>query len=146
MKKRWLIVTASVLLLALGIGLGLGITQHRGASGQPPVITDVLASDITQTSATITWTSDEPATSSVVAAPLCQFPQLATTYIKAITGRQDCCAESKLVENHSMALESLKPGTTYVYSVISRDRHGNETTSEVYSFTTPGTPTYYQPE
>jgi len=41
---------------------------ENGASSSdttPPSITDVLASDITDTTATITWTTDEPATSQV---------------------------------------------------------------------------------
>ncbi|OGS27734.1 MAG: hypothetical protein A2297_00305 [Elusimicrobia bacterium RIFOXYB2_FULL_48_7] len=95
----------------------------------PPVISLVLAQNITQTAAVITWTTDEPATS------LVEYGSSAN-YNKTTT------LDSSLATTHSMAITNLVATSVYHYRVISRDTFGNETASVDYTFTTlpPATP------
>jgi phosphodiesterase/alkaline phosphatase D-like protein len=87
-----------------------------------PVISNVASNNITTGTATITWDTDEAATSQVEYG-------LDTNYgsSKTTTG---------LSTQHSVVLDSLAPGTTYHYRVISEDAAGNPTTSEDFTFTT----------
>jgi len=96
-----------------------------GGDTTPPTISNVQASSITSSGATITWTTDE-ASSSVV--------EYGTTtgYGSTATGPND-------VTSHSVALSGLNAGTTYHYRVKSADSSGNTATSSDYTFTTTST-------
>ena len=83
----------------------------------PLVIPEVNVSDITETSATITWTTDKPATSKV---------EYGETEDYGTTTPLD----EELTTSHSVTLDGLEPNTTYYYRVISQDASGNEATSE----------------
>lgn len=99
---------------------------ENGASSSdttPPSITDVLASDITDTTATITWTTDEPATSQV-------------EYGKAADYGLTTPLHENLVTSHSVALSGLEPNTTYHFRVKSKDASDNLTVPSDYTFTT----------
>jgi internalin A len=89
-----------------------------------PTISGVSASGITQTGATITWTTDEPATSQVEYG-------LTTSYGSTATPSTDA-----LVTSHSVPLSGLDENTTYHYRVKSKDASDNETMSADYTFTT----------
>ena len=91
--------------------------SHTPADVTPPEIQSVLVSDITQTSAVVTWETDEPATSQLM---MCE-PDGFCTWTEP---------EETLITNHSVALSDLKPDTTYHYTVISMDAEENEATSE----------------
>ena len=91
--------------------------SHTPADVTPPEIQSVLVSDITQTSAVVTWETDEPATSQLM---MCE-PDGFCTWTEP---------KETLVTNHSVALSDLKPDTTYHYTVISMDAEQNEATSE----------------
>jgi hypothetical protein len=75
------------------------------------------------TSATIAWTTDEPATSQVTygISPTLTLPTTETT---------------EYVSAHSVVLTHLISNTTYVYRVHSRDSVGNLAISDERSFTT----------
>ncbi len=94
----------------------------------PPVITNIPgASGVTDTTATITWTTDEPSDSVV------QYG-LTTSYGSTRTLDTD-------VVSHSVQLQGLSDDTTYQFRVRSTDIAGNgPTTSPNYSFTTDPTP------
>jgi len=98
--------------------------SHTPADVTPPEIQSVLVSDITQTSAVITWETDEPATSQVM---ICE-PDGFCTWTEL---------DETLVANHSVALNDLKPDATYHYSAVSTDASENQ---EIYEgeFTTLG--------
>ena|GEM_PF-3313990 len=91
-----------------------------------PVITNVTASGITTSSATITWTTNENATSVV---------EYGTT-----TGYGTTTSDSSLVTSHSASLSGLSAGTTYHYRVKSTDAAGNQAVSPDYTFTTSSPP------
>jgi len=97
----------------------------------PPVISDLQILDISETSARITWTTDESADSRVSYATSSPVSAVATTDI----------AESDNVTVHSVDLANLVVGTTYYYLTVSRDVEGNEATSQEQTFTTLAPPT-----
>jgi len=88
-----------------------------------PVISGVTATNIATTSATITWTTDEVATS--------QLHYGLTTEYGSVT-----TLESKLVTGHSVNLTGLSSFKTYHYRVKSSDVAGNPVSSADYTFTT----------
>jgi len=78
-----------------------------------PTITAVTATNITSNSVTITWTTNESATSKVDYG-------LTTSY------GSTTALDSTLVTAHSVVLTGLAPNTTYNYRVRSIDAAGNE--------------------
>ena len=84
--------------------------------GTPPVITN-LQTAVTSTTATITWTTDQPANSS-------------------ISGTVTTTPDSNYVTSHSVTLTGLTAGTTYNFAVISTNAGGLTTTSPNSTFTT----------
>lgn len=101
------------------------------ADTTPPTISNVQVMDITDTSATITWTTDEPADSLV---------EYGTT-----TSYGSSEYDPTLTTSHSITLTGLSPGTTYHFRVSSTDAAGNTAVSQDYTFTTTqSSPTTYQ--
>jgi hypothetical protein len=109
---------------------------HTGAStvytftttGQPaspaPVITNVTVSGITTTGATITWNTDQAATTQV-------------NYGATTSYGSSSPLNSSLQTSHSVTLTGLTPGTTYDYDVVSTNSSGTSSgTSTNYTFTT----------
>ncbi len=89
----------------------------------PPVITAVQTASITDSSAIISWTTDEPSSSRVEHG-------LASAY-GSITP-----LVSDPVTMHSVEITGLSSFTTYVFRVRSADAAGNEAMSAEHSFTT----------
>jgi chitodextrinase len=89
----------------------------------PPVISSVASSAVTQSAATITWTTDESSDSQV---------EYGTTAGYGATSTLN----SSLVTSHSIALSALLSGTLYHYRVRSRDAAGNLAISTDKTFTT----------
>ncbi len=88
-----------------------------------PSITNVSAESITEFTATISWTTDEPATSQV---------EYGTTTAYGLTTPLD----SELVTSHSISLTGLDPGSTHHFIAKSEDLAGNEAISDDYTFIT----------
>lgn len=97
-----------------------------GPDTTDPVISAVLADNITSTSTRITWTTDEPATSLV---------DYDSSGAYGITSGNET-----LSTNHSVTLLGLSPGVTYYYQVRSADANDNESDSTGYQFTTVASP------
>jgi phosphodiesterase/alkaline phosphatase D-like protein len=93
----------------------------------PPVLSNIQASSITSNSATITWNTDEPATTQVEYG-------LTTSY------GQSTPLDTNLITAHSVNLSSLSSNTLYHYRVKSRDAAGNEAVSTDQTFTTASAP------
>ena len=89
-----------------------------------PVITNIQAGSITQTGATITWTTDENATSRV---------EYGLTSSYGTLSAADGSADNT---SHSVALAGLTAGTTYHFRVLSTDGASNAGTSVDGTFTT----------
>lgn len=90
----------------------------------PPVITSgPTVANVSTNAVDVTWTTDEPASSSVV------YGQPARTF----TGEKH---DSTLVTNHTLHLTDLETGTTYRYRAYSFDGSGNLVESAVHTFET----------
>ena len=87
-----------------------------------PVITNVSVSPA-ETSAVITWATDESATSQV---------EYGTTATYGSTATSD----ERLVTGHSVTVGGLEPNRTYDFRVRSQDEAGNEAMSSSSSFAT----------
>jgi hypothetical protein len=112
----------SLLLLAHHVMATFGpVTITPAPDGIPPVISDIVAST-TPTTATITWTTDEPS-KSIVSYGL-------TSSYGSVAG------DPTLVTGHSIQLQNLQPNTLYHYSVTSADFGGASATSWDSTFRT----------
>ena len=92
-----------------------------------PVISAVSVGSITSTSATVSWTTDEPATGSTDYGPTGSYGSTTAT----ATG---------LTVSHNRTITGLQPSTTYHYRVRSTDAAGNERVSADATFTTSPAP------
>ncbi len=90
-----------------------------------PVISGVSSSGITDSSATIIWTTDSLADSFVVYSTDSSF-----------SASKEQGHSAKNSTNHSVELTGLDSNTTYYYRVRSERIGGGQTTSNTYSFTT----------
>ncbi len=94
-----------------------------GGDTTPPVITGAGAGTVTESSATLTWTTDEPATSQV-------------EYGFDANYGWNSSLDATLKTSHSVTLTGLSSGTPYHCRPISRDGSSNQTTGSNISFTT----------
>src|SRR6185436_7388889 len=92
-----------------------------------PSISGATAANLRVDSATITWTTDEPATSQVEYGP-------GTAFTSATP------IDNSLVIAHTVVVPGLASRTGYVYRVRSRDAAANEAISATNTFTTPTPP------
>jgi phosphodiesterase/alkaline phosphatase D-like protein len=88
-----------------------------------PTITLVNASGKTKSGATITWTTNEAATTQVKYGLTAEYDSSSTEV-------------TSLVTSHSVDLTGLKAGKTYHYQVISKDAANNQAVSEDATFKT----------
>ena len=89
-----------------------------------PAISVVTASSITATGATITWTTNETATTQV-------------EYGLTATYGQSTTLDLTLVTSHSVGLSGLTASTLYHYRIRSKDAAGNEALGADATFTPP---------
>ena len=92
-----------------------------------PTISGRTATNITGSSAQITWTTNEPATSRVEYGLTTNYGSLTSL-------------DATLVTAHNVALSGLVPNTTYNYRVISSDAAGNQRVSANSTFKTAAAP------
>lgn len=88
-----------------------------------PIISEIMAQDITDSSARITWTTNEPANSSI-------------SYGTTIAYSLGTITDATRVTLHTMTLSGLVSATTYHFEVRSSDVAGNSGTSADRTFTT----------
>ena len=123
--------------LSSGAGTKTVYAQFRDAAGNwsssatdtivldttAPTISSRTATNITANSATITWTTNEPATSKVDYGPTTSYGSTTTL-------------DPNLVTSHNVTLVGLSANTTYNYRVRSIDAAGNERVSANSTFRT----------
>ena len=93
------------------------------ASAGPPVISQVAASQVTTTSATVSWTTDIPSSTQVLYGTSSQYGQSTALDATQVTG-------------HSQTLTGLTPGLTYHFAVQSTGSQSNTATSTDNTFAT----------
>lgn len=98
-----------------------------GADTTPPVISNVQAINVSATSASISWVTNEASDSKVDFVSLCPTTGCSTPINPALT------------TNHSVSVSGLTANSTYTYNVKSKDASGNLATSSNYTFTTGST-------
>ena len=108
---------------AIAMHGGFGQAQNDTT---PPVISNINANP-THNTCEITWSTDEPASSVVV-------------YGTSSSNLDKQKVSSGYTTSHSVTLTGLTPETTYYYRVKSADQSGNQSNSDVYSFTTSAEP------
>ena len=108
---------------AVGVGAAY---DGGGTDTTAPVISSIAAGSISSSGATITWTTNEGATSQVEYGTTTSYGTKTTE-------------SSAKVTSHSQALSGLSANTTYHYRVISKDAAGNVATSGDNTFTTTDT-------
>ena len=99
-------------------------TTQSPPDTEAPVITNIQASGISQTEATITWDTDEDATSRVEYGTTSSYGALS-----AVDGSADNTS-------HSVTLTGLTAGTTYHFRVLSSDADSNDGVSVDGTFDT----------
>jgi hypothetical protein len=103
----------------------VNVVVDNQAPSSAPTISGLTASNIGPDSATITWTTDQPATS--------QVEYGAGTSFTSATP-----VDGNLVTAHTVVLTGLASNTSYVYRARSSDAFPHETVSPTASFTTAG--------
>lgn len=92
----------------------------------PLVISNIQSGTPSKTSSTITWSTNNQATSEVDYSTNSSFPH---DQIHIVTSAQ-------LTTSHNIGLSSLNSGTKYYYFVLSSDGNGSTASSSILSFTT----------
>jgi hypothetical protein len=116
-----------------GLASGLlEVVADQGGDEDPPSVTSVQATSVSRTTATVVWTTDEPATSEVRFRPA------------GYGADQPPVTDGALTTQHAVLLEGLAPDTAYVFRVRSSDAAGNASPlSAQRGFTTPSSPYAY---
>jgi phosphodiesterase/alkaline phosphatase D-like protein len=109
---------------AVGDGTVYGAEKSfKTIDAAAPDISVVASSGVTVSEATITWTTDEAATSQVEYGLTEEYGSITTL-------------DTDLVTGHSVDLAGLKAGKTYHYRVLSKDASNNQAVSGDNTFTT----------
>lgn len=98
-----------------------------------PIISNVSIANLTESTATINWSSNEPAESAVEYGINNSYGNMSEWNTTAAT-------------NHGFTLSGLNPGTAYHYRLFNQDAAGNIATSADYTFTTASAPAPTTPE
>lgn len=102
------------------------VQELQAADTEAPVISSVVVSEITDTSAMVTWTTDEEGDAVV------NYGLQEDYGIVRDPTMDDT--------DHTITLEGLEPGRTYFFRVVTSDEEGNQGISANYQFKTSGTP------
>ncbi len=89
----------------------------------PPVISSIHITNITQTTATVSWSTDEPSDSTVGY----------NVYVPSETSTETYLPETgnaTMTESHSVTISGLTPDTNYAAQIKSRDLYGNLQTND----------------
>jgi hypothetical protein len=132
-KKSLPLAILTLLVLSLFLPLGCGSSETDEGTGEPaeerptdtrpPVISDLTDAEVTATTAKITWTTDEPATSQV-------------EYGATDAYGSETSLDTELSTTHSVTLQNLAQDTEYHFRAKSKDKADNESLSRDKDFKT----------
>lgn len=120
------LITASYHDANNGSGSSATVTASALVDTVLPVISNSIVTGVTDTSAAVSWESDEPASSAV---------EYGTTLSMGGTSR-----DQRLGTVHRLSLAGLQEGVTYYATLISTDEAGNTAKKEGISFKTQSLP------
>ena len=130
MQKLLMLLLTTLLVFVTAIsGIACDCEDETGngtADTTAPIISDITISGITDTKVTISWATDESATSNIEYSP-------DTSYGYSFPSPSDTSADET---RHSLTLSGLSHDTTYHFQVKSTDASGNEAISGDQTFTT----------
>ncbi|MBI5665475.1 MAG: choice-of-anchor D domain-containing protein [Nitrospirae bacterium] len=92
-----------------------------------PVVSGIQATNITSSSVTIAWTTNEASDTRV-------------EYGTSVSYGSTTTVNTAMVTSHSQNISGLAASKLYHYRVVSRDSSGNQAVSGDYTFTTPAPP------
>ncbi|HUD02796.1 MAG TPA: M10 family metallopeptidase C-terminal domain-containing protein [Candidatus Paceibacterota bacterium] len=107
----------------MGGGGPAPVAPAAPADVTPPVISAIASSSVSSTVQTITWTTDEPATSQINYGTTASYGSASSS--------------AALTTSHAITLTGLAGSTVYHFQIQSADSSGNIATSNDQSFTTP---------
>ncbi len=108
----------------LALGLVCIKSIYAQSDSNPPVVSEINIADVTKTSATIRWTTDENSDSII-------------NY--SVNRDYGVVRNPKLDEKeHEVLIDNLEPSTTYYFRIISTDLGGNQTISGDFTLITSG--------
>jgi phosphodiesterase/alkaline phosphatase D-like protein len=109
-----------------GTNYWVDVVYTPGTPVAPMISTNPVVEDLTQTSATIKWSTTTASDSMVQYGLTASYGSVSTINTAQVTA-------------HSVALSNLTPGTEYHYRVVSRDAAGGKVMSPDVTFSTTGT-------
>jgi hypothetical protein len=118
-------ILSSISATTTGTSTDMTFTTASTTDITNPLISAVFATP-TSNSATITWTTNEPANSQILYG-------LTTSYNSSTT------LNTSQVTSHSVVISALTPSTLYHFKILSADISGNTASSTDYWFTTTST-------
>ena len=138
--RKLLLLLLTTLLVFITTSSGIACDVFDGnVSGTTdtaaPVISGITSTDITETTVTISWSTNELATSNIEYGPT-------TSYGSSYPSSSDTKADQT---SHNLTINGLSPDTTYHLRVKSVDASGNESISGDHTFTTAPLPVYNAP-
>jgi lysophospholipase L1-like esterase len=98
--------------------------RTASSGGPAPVISGISVSNLTSTTATILWSTDQPSSSQV-------------NYGITQSYGLSSAPNGTLVTSHSVTITNLTPGTTYNFDVVSQNAGGATGTSANQTFSVP---------
>ena len=101
----------------------------------PPAISAIKSTTVDSARATITWSTDEQATTRI---DYGTDPGILTASLTSLPPGTSTVTNAGFVTQHTVALAGLRPNTTYYYLITAADRSGNATTVAAPTFTVPG--------
>ena len=119
---RRLLLVAAVFALLLSASYAWAVVGEEN-DGEPPVISDITISEVTEDSVTVTWTTDEPADS------LINFGT--DDRIGIVRNPED-------TTEHELVVDGLDSAHQYYIRITSTDQGGNQNISGLYRVVTVG--------
>ncbi len=133
-NKHTLVINVNALSAHLAHGDALGICPQQPGTTTPPVADTVApiisqwsVSNVSSSTAQISWNTNETATSKV---------WYGTTTPVVLAAPTLSVSNTTLVSGHTLSLTGLTASTTYHYVIESRDAANNAATTSAASFTT----------
>jgi serine/threonine protein kinase len=127
MLLRWVFISLGIILLLIAGASGIYFANNHLSTASTPspaiAIQGISTSNITDTGAVITWSTDKPATSQV------KYGLTADLGSTTPVGQEP-------VTSHSVKLTGLQPNTTYYFRAISEAADGKEAISDAGQLTT----------